>query len=200
MSDQALSEQRSTTEKGLARREAILEAATTLFYQHGYHATGIDDIGRRAGITGPGIYRHFDGKDAILVTIFDRLWRRLESTIAESQALEPRAGLDLLISNHVNLVVDRRAEVVLLLNDLRSLPADYLALAQENDAVYQRAWAGHIGAIHTALTSDEASVGARSAIWLITAYDQGAGPQDLDPVRAKGLLTTMANAAVDSLA
>lgn len=200
VSESAATGVRSTTEKGRARREAILEAATTLFYENGYHATGIDDIGRTAGITGPGIYRHFDGKDAILATIFDQMWRRLEATIEEAGTLEPRESLDLLISRHVDLVVDNRAEVVLLLNELRSLPDAYLVLAEANDAVYAQSWADPIAALCPSLTADEAAVGARSAMWLITAYDHGNSIRDLDPARAKQLLASMANAAIASLA
>ena len=31
------------------------------------------DIGAAAGITGPAIYRHFDGKSAVLVAMFDHV-------------------------------------------------------------------------------------------------------------------------------
>ena len=37
-----------------------------LFHERGYHATGMDDIGAEAGISGPAIYRHFKGKEEIL--------------------------------------------------------------------------------------------------------------------------------------
>ena len=35
------------------RRDEILAAAVKLFHERGYHATGMDDIGAEAGISGP---------------------------------------------------------------------------------------------------------------------------------------------------
>jgi AcrR family transcriptional regulator len=50
----------------VSRRRLILHSAGLLFAERGYTDTGIDDIGEGAGITGPGIYRHFSGKQEIL--------------------------------------------------------------------------------------------------------------------------------------
>ena len=59
------------------RRELLLEAAAELFAARGFHAVGIDDIGAAAGITGPGVYRHFAGKQALLEVLCDRAMTRL---------------------------------------------------------------------------------------------------------------------------
>jgi AcrR family transcriptional regulator len=48
------------------RREQILAAAAELFAHRGFHGVGIDDIGAAVGISGPGVYRHFRSKDAVL--------------------------------------------------------------------------------------------------------------------------------------
>jgi AcrR family transcriptional regulator len=57
------------TERGAVRAKKILEAAVELFYERGFAAVGVDDIGERAGVAGPAIYRHFRGKDEILATL-----------------------------------------------------------------------------------------------------------------------------------
>jgi AcrR family transcriptional regulator len=46
-----------------------LAAAAELFASRGYSAVGIDDIGGAVGVSGPAIYRHFKGKDAILAEV-----------------------------------------------------------------------------------------------------------------------------------
>ena len=62
------------------RRDEILAAAVKLFHERGYHATGMDDIGAEAGISGPAIYRHFKGKEEILeVLLLDAAQTGLES-------------------------------------------------------------------------------------------------------------------------
>ena len=48
------------------RRQRILTAAAGLVAERGYHEVAMSDIGAAAGIVGSGIYRHFDGKSAVL--------------------------------------------------------------------------------------------------------------------------------------
>lgn len=66
-----------------ARKERILAAAADLVARHGYHAVSMADIGAVAGITGAGIYRHFDSKSAVLVALFDRV---IDGLVREEQA------------------------------------------------------------------------------------------------------------------
>ncbi len=56
----------------MARADDILTAAAELFFERGFGAVGVDQIGAKAGVTGPAIYRHFKGKDDILGTLFDQ--------------------------------------------------------------------------------------------------------------------------------
>ena len=60
-----------------SRREMILDAAVALFRTEGFHGAGIDDIGAAAGISGPGVYRHFANKHALLVAMSERVVERL---------------------------------------------------------------------------------------------------------------------------
>ncbi len=50
-----------------SRRQEILEIAVGLFATRGYHGVSMDDIGAAAGVTGPALYHHFAGKEAMLV-------------------------------------------------------------------------------------------------------------------------------------
>src|SRR3982751_3946761 len=49
-----------------SRRDEILEIAVGLFAARGYHGVSMDDIGAAAGVTGPALYHHFAGKEAML--------------------------------------------------------------------------------------------------------------------------------------
>ncbi|MDN5860635.1 MAG: TetR/AcrR family transcriptional regulator [Pseudonocardia sp.] len=49
-----------------SRREQILDVAAQLFAKHGYHGVSIADLGAAVGISGPALYRHFPGKEALL--------------------------------------------------------------------------------------------------------------------------------------
>jgi len=49
-----------------AKKEAVLRAAVDLFNERGFHATSLDDIASRLGITKPAIYHYFGNKDQVL--------------------------------------------------------------------------------------------------------------------------------------
>jgi AcrR family transcriptional regulator len=59
----------SPEHKTTTTRNRILTAATKLFADKGFDATGIDEIARNVGITKSVIYYHFKNKDEILGTI-----------------------------------------------------------------------------------------------------------------------------------
>ncbi|GAA1976478.1 TetR family transcriptional regulator [Catenulispora subtropica] len=69
------------------RKEQILAAAAQLFWDRGYHAVTLEEIGAAAGIAGPSIYSHFAGKTDLLRTITERIGERLRLTLAEEEAV-----------------------------------------------------------------------------------------------------------------
>mgnify|MGYP001792019351 CR=1 FL=1 len=48
------------------RRQALLTAAAALFALHGFNRVSLEDLGAAAGVSGPAVYRHFQGKQAVL--------------------------------------------------------------------------------------------------------------------------------------
>lgn len=51
--------------KDLAKRAAILEAAESLFLEHGFEGVSMDQIAARAGVSKLTVYSHFGDKDAL---------------------------------------------------------------------------------------------------------------------------------------
>lgn len=51
------------------RREALLAAAASLFAGSGFNGVSIEDLGTAAGVSGPAVYRHFSGKQAVLAAL-----------------------------------------------------------------------------------------------------------------------------------
>jgi AcrR family transcriptional regulator len=56
-----------------ARRTQILDAATTVFAEKGFHRATIKDIARQAGIADGTIYTYFASKTEVLLAILNRL-------------------------------------------------------------------------------------------------------------------------------
>jgi AcrR family transcriptional regulator len=63
------------------RRALIVGAAGRLFGERGYDDTRIDDIAAAAGVTKPIVYRHFDGKRALYLSLLERHREDLSSFV-----------------------------------------------------------------------------------------------------------------------
>jgi len=66
----------------------ILGAALRLFVERGYHGTTIRELAAAAGLSVPGLYHHYESKQAILVALMRRamadLYERSVAALAES--------------------------------------------------------------------------------------------------------------------
>lgn len=107
--DERSSGQRPTSQRPTGeRRTAILGAAARLFAAHGYRGVTIDDLGRAVGTTGPALYRHFPGKEAllgeVLVDISERLARRGRELADAADG--PEAALEALLRGHIEFSLD----------------------------------------------------------------------------------------------
>jgi AcrR family transcriptional regulator len=60
-----------------ARKDHLVETALRLFYENGFHATGIDTILAESGVAKMTLYKHFKSKDDLIVAALelrDRRW------------------------------------------------------------------------------------------------------------------------------
>lgn len=55
-----------------SRREQLVETALKLFYQEGFHATGIDRILAEAGVAKMTMYKYFKSKDELILAVLRR--------------------------------------------------------------------------------------------------------------------------------
>lgn len=66
-------EQPGTADPFAARREQILDAATTVFAEKGFHRATIKEVARAAGVADGTIYNYFENKAALLLGLLERL-------------------------------------------------------------------------------------------------------------------------------
>ena len=57
----------STTTRVSEPRDRLLRTASGIFYAKGIHAVGVDEIVATAGVTRATFYRHFPGKEDLVV-------------------------------------------------------------------------------------------------------------------------------------
>jgi TetR/AcrR family transcriptional repressor of bet genes len=83
------------------RRTQIVTALMRVIVRQGYAGASIQDIAREAGLTPGLIHYHFESKQEILLTLFQRLEalveQRMESAIQRLGEFDPLAALDALI-------------------------------------------------------------------------------------------------------
>ncbi|MEQ6028231.1 TetR/AcrR family transcriptional regulator [Streptomyces salinarius] len=54
-----------------ARRATVVEAASRLFAEQGYHQTSLAQVARAAGVSQTGLLHHFKGKDVLLLAVLE---------------------------------------------------------------------------------------------------------------------------------
>ena len=167
------------------RREAILAAALDLFRRRGFHSVGIDEIGTLAGISGPGIYRHFPSKSSLLVALFDILSERMLVASEEIQKLDcpPAEALDRLVDFHVAMAVAERALLAVWLQDAPSLPGSDRRRIGDRQEEYVAAWAATLARLRPALGPAEAQTVVQAALGAINSiafHDPGLPPETLE--------------------
>jgi len=126
------------------RQTMILKAAEDLFYERGYAAVGVDEIGQRAGVTGPAIYRHFRGKDEILSTLFNDAIDRLMEATAGSED-DPRKQLETLARGHAEFVLSERKLAGVKIREERSLAEPFRRGLHRRERRYIERWVDCVG-------------------------------------------------------
>ncbi|WP_028938728.1 TetR/AcrR family transcriptional regulator [Pseudonocardia spinosispora] len=67
----------------------VLDAASTLFYERGIHAIGVDTIAKAAGVTKKTLYDRFGSKDQIIVAYLRDREQRWRTFLADHLAAVP---------------------------------------------------------------------------------------------------------------
>jgi AcrR family transcriptional regulator len=178
------------------RRELLLQSAADLFSAKGYHAVGIDDIGAAAGISGPGVYRHFASKQALLEALCDRA---LSSMLEGAQHIpteydDPARALEALVDLHVDFAVARRALLGVWLREQRALSDDVRRSLRRRLRAYEQPWREVLAQLRDDLPAEEVAVAVSATLSMLnTAATVDA---DVPPDRLSRLLRRMALSAL----
>ncbi|MEV7424180.1 TetR/AcrR family transcriptional regulator [Streptomyces sp. NPDC091212] len=135
----------STRTAAPTRREQILKQAARLFAERGFHGVGVDEIGAAVGISGPGLYRHFAGKEAmlaeLLVGISSRLLDGGKLRVREAGPDgDPSALLAALIDGHIDFALDDRPLITLHDRELDRLRDSDRKLVRQFQRQYVELW------------------------------------------------------------
>lgn len=151
----------------MGRDRQILDQAAALFYEKGFDGAGMDEIGERAGVSGPAIYHHFSGKDEILATL---LTEGLDELIAATTVVhrsDPERELQRIVRHHVEFALDHRELVNVFQRESRSLTGLGRRHFQRRMRHYVSRWEATLARRYPAASATEVRCGAHAAIGLI---------------------------------
>lgn len=178
------------------RREELLSAAISLFRERGYAAVSMEDIGARAGMAGPSIYRYFPGKAAILVAGGYRMADQLARTATHATTLTGEEALRYLVRSYVETVLRSDNIMATFANELRNLPE-----RDRKDLVrVQRHYVGHwyrlLRTVAPELPEPDAKVVVHTALTIVN--DLARTPRLLRRPRIAAELTELAVTVLDA--
>ncbi len=170
----------------LSRRAEILAVAVGLFAARGYHGVSMDDIGTAAGVTGPALYHHFAGKEAMLAAAITPVSEELLAggRHRAAEAADAREALEALVDFHVAFALDNPAVITLQLHELARLPDDSRRTIRRLQRLYVEEWVQVLVAVRAALSPSQARVAAHAAFGLMNSTPFIGSSLDRDAVSA----------------
>jgi AcrR family transcriptional regulator len=118
----------------------------------------IADIGAAAGITGSGVYRHFDSKSAVLVALFDRV---IDDLLRDEQQIldttdDLGRALDALIAGQIEFVVGDRHLAQVYYNEINHLPEEDRRRLRRKQRLYLEEWVHLVNELRADLSDTDA--------------------------------------------
>jgi len=177
-----------------ARREEILDAAARLFARHGFHGVSIDDIGAAAGISGPGLYRHFPGKTAMLAEMLLLISRQLleEGSRRVVAAADPPAALDALLRWHISFALAQPALITVQDRELGNVPEPDRRRIRRLQRLYVEEWVTVLSELFPGTPQARLRAATHAAFGLLNSTPHSA--HDLEAGEMEQLLHAMAHA------
>jgi AcrR family transcriptional regulator len=153
------------------RRVALLSAAAGLFAENGFARVSLEDLGAAAGVSGPAVYRHFPGKQAVLGELLLSVSRELQDggikVVAEAGTA--LAALEGLVAFHVDFAL-RNPDVIRVQDrDFGSLSEADQAEVRALQRGYVETWVDVLKEVHPGSDPAELRVRAHAAFGLINS-------------------------------
>ncbi|MGV8874799.1 MAG: TetR/AcrR family transcriptional regulator [Rhodococcus sp. (in: high G+C Gram-positive bacteria)] len=109
-----------------SKREELLHHSIRLFYRHGYHEVGLEDIGAAAGMTASSVYRYFPSKAELLEAALHRANVQLTDTLAGAleHSISPVDAVRTFARLYTELTFRQGELVAVYFAEIGNLPAD----------------------------------------------------------------------------
>lgn len=132
------------------RRTVLLDSAAALFAQRGFNGVSIEDLGAAAGVSGPAVYRHFSGKQALLGALLVGV---SEDLLAGGRAVlaarhDDDASLRELVAFHVDFALSKPDVIRVQDRDFDSLSPEDRRQVRTLQRGYVELWVDVLGRLY----------------------------------------------------
>ncbi|MGH4009361.1 MAG: SACE_7040 family transcriptional regulator [Pseudonocardiaceae bacterium] len=178
------------------RREQILHVAATLFARHGFHGVSIAELGAAVGVSGPALYRHFPGKEALLAEMLVGISEYLldGGRSRASSVDDPGQALTELVEFHVDFALHHPQLITVQDRDLANLPVQVQHKVRTVQRAYLQIWVDTLRRRSPELTIEAARIAVHGTFGLLNSTPHSV--PGADPERVAAVLRRMAIAAL----
>ena len=126
------------TDTAKPRREQILDSASRLFSERGYHATSMRDLAGELGMQGGSLYAHIASKEELLIEIVNQASRQFDEALFTLRGEPLRADEKLreAMFRHIRVVADNMDSATVFFHEWKHLsPEAYGRVTSWRDTI-----------------------------------------------------------------
>ncbi|WP_404436101.1 TetR family transcriptional regulator [Microbacterium aerolatum] len=157
-------------DSGTGRRPQLLDTAVRLFAARGYNEVTIEDLAVEVDLTPSGVYRHFDGKPAVLLAACDRAAVVLERAVlrVRESSSTPEEALRRLCRAYVDHSFRNRALMRVYFSELGNLSPEDQRRLRAMQRAHVADWTALLQSVRPELGGREAAVLVHAGFSVIT--------------------------------
>jgi AcrR family transcriptional regulator len=148
-----------------------MAATASLVAERGYHQVGVDEIGAAAGVSGAAIYRHFAGKQDLLVAVIERavdaLMGKACGIVAASGS--PTEALERLVRAHVAFAMSETALITVYDQESHNLDDVPRRRLRRQQRAYTELWIDVLGQVAPGESRASLSVSVHAIFGLLNS-------------------------------
>ncbi len=179
------------------RFESLLREAGRLFAERGFAAVSLEDLGGAVGISGPAVYRHVSGKQALLGALLVQVSDDLHTGGTDVAAAIPE-GIDrmrALIRFHVDFALGNADVIRVQDRDVTHLSETDYAEVRRLQRAYIGIWMQTLAPL-CAASDDELRLRVQAAFGLINSTPHSTRRSARSDAATAAVLAAMAEAAL----
>lgn len=179
------------------RADALLYEAARLFAARGYSGVSLEDIGSAVGVSGPAVYRHFAGKQALLGAVLVKVSEELVSggTAVSDATSSDEERMLALVGFHVDFALSNANVIRVQDRDLAHLSDDDRAEVRRLQRTYIDLWIAALAPLQEC-TPDELRLRVQACFGLINSTPHSTRSASRSTKATAKTLIAMAHAAL----